>query len=86
MNWKKVGGVLLMGYELYRLLATRTQRKKRKTKKEAAGPVCIDIEEEDKEKLMLDGQSSLEKLIEWREPLQELLLRLFILLKLKASC
>ena len=56
MNWKKVGGVLLMGYELYRLLATRTQRKKRKTKKEAAGPVCIDIEEEDKEKLMLDGQ------------------------------
>lgn len=45
-----------MGYELYRLLATRTQRKKRKTKKEAAGPVCIDIEEEDKEKLMLDGQ------------------------------
>jgi RAD54-like protein 2 len=54
-NWKKVGGVLLMGYELYRLLATRTQRKKRKTKKEAAGPVYIDIEEEDKEKLILEG-------------------------------
>ncbi len=44
-----------MGYELYRLLATRTQRKKRKTKKEAAGPVYIDIEEEDKEKLILEG-------------------------------
>ena len=46
-----------MGYELYRLLATRTQRKKRKTKKVAAGPLFIDIEEEDKEKLMLDGKN-----------------------------
>ena len=45
-----------MGYELYRLLATRTQRKKRKTKKVAMGPVCIDIEAEDKEKFMLDGE------------------------------
>ena len=57
MNWKNVGGVLLMGYELYRLLATRTQRKKRKTKKLAAGPLCIDIEEEDKEKFLLEGQT-----------------------------
>ncbi len=56
LNWKKTGGVLLMGYELYRLLATRTQRKKRKTKKVATGPVCIDIEAEDKEKFMLDGE------------------------------
>jgi hypothetical protein len=46
--------VLLMGYELYRLLATRTQRKKRKLKK--LGPLCIDIEEEDKEKIMLEGE------------------------------
>jgi RAD54-like protein 2 len=58
LNWKKFGGVLLMGYELYRLLATRTQRKKRKTKKVAAGPLFIDIEEEDKEKLMLDGKNN----------------------------
>lgn len=53
LNWKKTGGVLLMGYELYRLLATKTQRKKRKPKK-VTGPVCIDIEEEDKEKSLLD--------------------------------
>ena len=48
-----------MGYELYRLLATRTQRKKRKVKKVGNGPVCIDIEEEDKEKYMLDGEKEM---------------------------
>ena len=48
-----------MGYELYRLLATRTQRKKRKAKKVVSGPVCIDIEEEDKEKYMLDGKKEM---------------------------
>ena len=48
-----------MGYELYRLLATRTQRKKRKVKKVVSGPVCIDIEEEDKEKYMLDGETEM---------------------------
>ena len=48
-----------MGYELYRLLATRTQRKKRKAKKVVSGPVCVDIEEEDKEKYMLDGNNDI---------------------------
>ena len=39
-----------MGYELYRLMANKRQRKKRKKK----GPECIDIEEEDRHKTLLD--------------------------------
>ena len=53
MEWRRVGGVLLMGYELYRQLANKKPRK-RKAKKKAAGPECIDIEEEDKTKCLLD--------------------------------
>jgi hypothetical protein len=40
-----------MGYELYRQLANRKPRK-RKPK----GPECIDIEEEDRNKNMLNGK------------------------------
>jgi len=58
MSWKNEGGVLLMGYELYRLLATKTQRKKRKSKKNAC-PLYIDFEEEDKEKTIFEGISIL---------------------------
>merc|ERR550532_2701448 len=43
-----------MGYELYRLLANKKQRKKRKKKATARDPECIDIEEEDRAKDMLD--------------------------------
>ena len=34
--WRADGGVLLMGYELYRLLANKKQRKKKTSKKKAA--------------------------------------------------
>ena len=51
-KWKDEGGVLLMGYELFRMLATKKQRKKRK--KKADSHVCIDLEEEDLEKMNLE--------------------------------
>ena len=44
-----------MGYELYRQLANRKPRKQRRKKKDT-GPECIDIEEEDKNKSILDGK------------------------------
>ena len=52
-GWRQDGGVLLMGYELYRQLANKKPRKKRQKKHE---PVCIDIEEEDTNKTLLDGE------------------------------
>ena len=58
MNWQKTGGVLLMGYELYRLLANKKQRKPRKnaaaSKKKAGSKKkaqpdfeVVDLEEEE---------------------------------------
>ena len=52
LKWKQNGGVMLMGYELFRLLATKKQRKKRK--KKADPHLCIDLEEEDVEKAHLE--------------------------------
>ncbi|XP_059099678.1 helicase ARIP4-like isoform X2 [Tigriopus californicus] len=51
-DWRRVGGVLLMGYELYRQFACKKPRKARKKKNK--GPECIDLEEEDKTKSMLN--------------------------------
>jgi len=56
-NWKKSGGVLLMGYELYRQLANKKPRKKRQ---KANSFECVDLEEEDKNRgLLNDIQSAL---------------------------
>jgi RAD54-like protein 2 len=55
-EWSKGGGVLLIGYELYRQLSlkrpnkTNSKKKRRKPQDEV-----VDVDEDDKNKAMLEG-------------------------------
>ncbi len=68
VEWGKTGGVLLLGYEMYRLLASRrvtAQRKRRK--KDSNDMIVIDLDEEDRNKELASSTSLTYIIIKWHE-------------------
>ena len=54
-QWHQTGGVLLMGYEMYRLLSSKKPHLQKQPKSRKKGSQIIDVEEEDRDKNLLVG-------------------------------
>lgn len=55
-DWRNQGGVLLLGYEMYRLFYTQRQCKQKKRGRKKKSPGVIDLEEEEEEKELLERE------------------------------
>lgn len=58
-NWSLSGGVLIMGYEMFRLLVTTKKNSTtatNKTNKISQSPIIVDLEEEEKNFETMEGK------------------------------